>query len=161
MKACKSCQIEKPLTEYYKNSRGHAHRSYCKICCSLKACARLKANPPTKEARRLSQAKFRKNNPQYNALQLKKGRDKAPHKQRARNAYHKAAKKQATPIWLTKEQKAQIMAIYASCPADFHVDHIIPINGKNVKGFHVPWNLQHLPALDNIKKNNKIIQGNQ
>ncbi len=59
--------------------------------------------------------------------------------------------KQATPKWV---DKSVLIAFYLARPAGHHVDHIVPICGKNVCGLHVPWNLQYLPILDNLKKHN-------
>jgi hypothetical protein len=72
--------------------------------------------------------------------------------------------KNATPIWLSKEQKAEIRNIYkeaarlcAAQPKAYAVDHIVPLMGKEVCGLHVPWNLQILTAEENFKKNNKLL----
>lgn len=69
---------------------------------------------------------------------------------------YRAAKLNATPKWLTKEQLKEIEKIYESCPKGYHVDHILPLQGETVSGLHVPWNLQLLPASKNIQKSNKV-----
>jgi hypothetical protein len=61
--------------------------------------------------------------------------------------------KQRTPTWA--DLKA-IAAIYANCPAGYHVDHIIPLRGKNVHGLHIETNLQYLPGPENLRKGNKF-----
>lgn len=74
-----------------------------------------------------------------------------------------AAKTAAMPKWLTKEDRQTMTAIYTesrrltkATGVVHHVDHIVPLRGKNVCGLHVPWNLQIIPANDNLKKGNKF-----
>jgi len=67
------------------------------------------------------------------------------------------AKIQRTPVWA--DYKA-ISDFYQNCPAGMVVDHIIPLQSKLVCGLHVEWNLQYLPAKENLSKYNKVINYN-
>jgi len=84
-----------------------------------------------------------------------------PDKRNAFTAKRHAAKLQRTPPWLTKDQLLEIESFYTKAKdlqtltgIKYHVDHIIPLQGKLVSGLHVPWNLQVIPAVENIKKSN-------
>lgn len=73
----------------------------------------------------------------------------------AKVAKRKARKLKATPVWSDLEK---IEEIYRSCPEGYHVDHIYPLQSDWVCGLHVPENLQHLPAAENLSKSNKRLE---
>lgn len=63
------------------------------------------------------------------------------------------ALRQATPPWVDKEA---LERFYDECPEGFHVDHIVPLRGKNVCGLHLAANLQYLLPEDNSRKKNSF-----
>ena len=67
-----------------------------------------------------------------------------------------------TPNWLSRDQIKQIESFYQHAKdcslvtgEVYEVDHIVPLQGENISGLHVPWNLQVLPRDVNRAKSNK------
>jgi hypothetical protein len=104
--------------------------------------------------------RWRAKNPQSAAESSRKTRQKHAARVLANKAKYRAAKLQATPRWLNKGHWFEIGCVYLYRDSlkriglDYHVDHIVPLQGKNVSGLHVPENLQVLPADRNRLKNN-------
>lgn len=70
----------------------------------------------------------------------------------------------ATPKWLTAAHKMEIrlkyrLAIELSRRTGVRhaVDHIVPLQGEEVCGLHVPWNLEVVTQEENLKKSNKLV----
>lgn len=83
-------------------------------------------------------------------------------KRASRQKYREYLKSRSDSFVINLDLKDEIDAIYLVCQKKtkgtgmlHHVDHIVPLKGKNVCGLHVPWNLQVLPGQDNLSKSNK------
>lgn len=80
------------------------------------------------------------------------------YKKAAADSARRARQRKALPKWVDKKHKKRIVEFYKKCPEGHHIDHIIPLTNKNVCGLHVLWNLQYLPASENIRKKNNFRQ---
>ena len=130
-KWCNSCTEILPITEFVTDSNNWDKLSYrCKQC------------------KQLDREIFTENNPEYNKTSYQEHRDEYI----TRAIQYNTKRALATPPWANL---SKIKEIYNTCPEGYHVDHIIPLQGDIVCGLHVETNLQHLPALENLRKSNK------
>jgi hypothetical protein len=81
----------------------------------------------------------------------------------AHTVKRRLAKINRTPAWLTPddywmiEQAYELAAIRTKMFGfSWHVDHMLPLQGRTVSGLHVPTNLQVIPAVNNIRKGNRV-----
>ena len=99
---------------------------------------------------------------EYKAEYVKKYAKSNPHMINKVSAKRRASKLNRTPKWLTKDDLWIINEIYDLAVkrtkilgVKWHVDHIIPLQGKLVSGLHVPSNMQVILGSENHAKNNK------
>jgi 5-methylcytosine-specific restriction endonuclease McrA len=86
---------------------------------------------------------------------------------RADTSVRKRRHREATPTWLTKDERLKMRELYVQARKltsitgeRYVVDHIIPLRGEEVCGLHVPWNLKVITQEENLRKSNKMIDPN-
>lgn len=174
-KVCPVCKIEKPRSDYYKKLNTISHK--CKPCSLL----RIKNDAPKyfgkyseyqnnwRRTKYKEDDAYRKIIAEQKLIRYEANKESLNARRRerwatdpldpARKYYRRKDVKEKTPTWVNRKD---ILDVYARCPRGHHVDHIVPlrglIDGRPVSGLHVPWNLQFLPAAENLKKKNRITE---
>jgi len=111
------------------------------------------------EAQTIYRKEYREANPMYFSLYAKANKSKLNAKTRRRQAMII----NRTPAWVDSEELWLIKEAYALAELrtnlfgfSWHVDHIVPLQGKLVSGLHTISNLQVIPAIENIRKHNRF-----
>lgn len=174
---CSTCLQTKPVSNFDKASSSKTgYRLQCKSC-------RHDRHQVFKDAINQRMRERRANDPEI-AAKEESWRQKNMHsvlanrvryrsENRGRRAAwqnkRRAAKIQATPKWADEEyiedlyvncREAESIFEAAGIDVKFQVDHIVPLQGRNVCGLHVENNMQILTADENAKKHNSF-QGEQ
>lgn len=186
MKSCTRCGSEKPLAEFYTNGKNGLH-TRCKECCRQEAKARRLDDPRVIERERSLSEDAREKRRAACRAYYDKNKDRRKEQERQRyardsgrikaavsayrrenlpkvmalNGKRRSAQKRATPAWADMDVIASLYAlasIYRGATGDdFHVDHIVPLNGRTVCGLHVESSLAVIPAAENLRKGARLL----
>jgi len=164
-KKCTKCGEVKLSTEFGRNKqKKDGLRPWCKACHNLgNAVWRKKAPDYYKnraqadpERRKKYDSAYRIKNPTYAKEYYESNKHEfigRVNKRRSKAGY-------ATPAWADKAKMRLMYRLVSNLNrlhgyVKYHVDHIVPLQGKFVSGLHVHNNLQILGALENKSKFNK------
>ena len=153
MKQCKKCLETKPLSLFHVNKMAAGgYRNVCSPCTREKARTVYLSSPASQTAQENIRLGLR--NKQGDGVDRKK----------RLVTYSKVSQKRrlqkATPLteWdsFVVEETLRLAKLRDEMTKTrWHVDHIVPLSYKNACGLHVGANLQVVPALWNIQKNNR------
>jgi hypothetical protein len=163
---CASESIKKARKDNPERTKAHQAKSHLRV----KVTPELKAKKNAQDAayRRANKEKctatirqWREKNRALSNSYVRKSKAKNPAIVLANTVKRRLAKLHRTPSWLTTEDHWMIEQAYelAALRAklfgfSWHVDHVIPLQGKLVSGLHTPYNLQVIPGTENVRKSN-------
>jgi len=169
---CIECRKMQEKVRYYENpekTKQKVAEKYQKNAEKLKAKRKeiYKINAEKEKViAKIRSAEWRKNNPSHEGSKesKKKWKKNNPAKVRADTVKRRVALMNRIPKWLTDEDHWMIEQAYELAQMrskmfgfKWHVDHVLPLQGKFVSGFHVAINLQVLPWIENVSKANKYL----
>lgn len=184
MKTCTKCGESKPLDHFQRDkSKQDGRRPRCKSCTAEYQASRAdslreyvaewRSRNPGYGARWAVENKDRHNATQRAYYQRHKDEILRRHKpyqkawlqankhlSAAARARRRARERQAQPQWANDTVIAFLYATrqYLSevTEQEWHVDHVVPLQGANVCGLHIHSNLRVVPADVNRSKGNKF-----
>lgn len=152
MKNCSKCDIDKPIKMFYKNKvYKDGLNPFCRLC----------ARHLRRQRKALKKGNHFMVNPDIYKNHINEKKAITLSRNNVQHAKRRASKLNATVSWSNKNlikqfyEAAQILKEITGII--YEVDHIIPLQGKNVCGLHVETNLQLLEQSDNRIKSNKLI----
>jgi hypothetical protein len=168
LKRCGLCKCWKPFVEFHKRAASNDGLTYRCISCVNEVSRQWKlANPgafqawyaENKEWRAAYWLEWYENNKEHRAASYKAWAKANSGIVNALVAKRNAAKKHATVPWadLAAIERFYVEAdrLTRATGIKHEVDHIYPIQGRNVCGLHVETNLQILTKTANIRKGNR------
>ena len=158
MKICCSCKQSLMSSCFTKHSHSaDGLQSKCKACRKAYDQARYAVNREEQIAR---SREWNLANPERTRASGRRADSKRMGKQTAKKTQYVEYIKRATPAWADLQEIAmfyEVSDVLSRGGVRFHVDHIVPIRGKNCSGLHVSENLRVVPAHENLKKGNRFI----
>ena len=154
MRKCKTCGLEATteadLNNFIRQSRAkYGRENKCKSCKSAEFALWRLNNPNYRVAYHLANKETENKN-------SRKWIKENPAKSLAITRKYQAAKFSSIPLWFDAEV---VNKIYSEAKTKgLEVDHIIPLQGKNVCGLHVQNNLRCITMQENRSKSNKLIE---
>jgi hypothetical protein len=116
----------------------------------------------TKDRAAETRLEWQRANPEKVNEFCKQWRDKYPEKNLAKAIRYRASRDNRTVSWdkeltdlVVQEASHKCFLMQKLTGYAWHVDHVIPLNGKTVSGLHVWNNLSVIPASQNMSKGNR------
>lgn len=157
MKTCTKCKSEKPLSEFYKRSDRDTYHSWCKQC---KHQSSKSWNERNKEKHSELNRKWYEENKEHHLSNSKQWYESNKHRKLETTTAREKRCVLATPTWADRELIKELYALAKKLTEQtgipHEVDHVVPLQGKNVSGLHVENNLQVISAEENRRKSNKF-----
>jgi hypothetical protein len=168
-RTCVDCSVD--ITFVYTPKKGVRckrcifayHKAYREANAEKIAARKVEWKQANKEHVAVKNKKYAEANPEKRTQARKKWITNNPGKDTAAKALNAQLRKKRIPTWLSGDEKWMIEQAYELAALrtklfgfQWHVDHIIPLNGKRVSGLHTPYNLQVIPAIDNLRKSNRM-----